>query len=99
MLSLRSAMPITTSSLSTCSGSVPVGASLMTSFACMIVTDNGVCGSISSSHFMRSTLEAIVDIGPGVRSCCERRRERDHQEGRPCVRVLAGTFEEKKFFF
>ena len=64
MLSLRSAIPMTTSSLSTCSGSVPVGLSRMAWFARCIAIESGVCASISSSHLMRSTFEAMEEAIP-----------------------------------
>ena len=64
MLSLRSAIPMTTSSLSTCSGSVPVGLSRMAWFALCIAIESGVCASISSSHLMRSTFEAMEEAIP-----------------------------------
>ena len=57
MLSLRSAMPITTSSLSTCSGSGPLGSTRITSFAVVTARLSGIPGSSPSSHLMRSTLD------------------------------------------
>ena len=63
MLSLLNAMPITTSSLSTCSGMLPTGASRIAWLACVIVALNGVCGSRSSSHLMRSTFEERAAMG------------------------------------
>jgi hypothetical protein len=68
MLSLRSAMPITTSSLSTCSGSGPLGSTRITSFAVVTARLSGIPGSRPSSHLMRSTLDgsdiwALVGLG------------------------------------
>jgi len=66
MLSLRSAMPITTSSLSTCSGSGPLGSTRITSFAVVTARLSGIPGSRPSSHLMRSTLDGS-DMGGGPR--------------------------------
>ena len=60
MLSLRSAMPISTSSRSTCSGSGPIGARPTDSLAWVTVAARGVEGSRPSSHLIRSTLEATL---------------------------------------
>ena len=66
MLSLLSAMPMVTSSRSTCSGSVPPGVTPTAEFASWMAAESGVCGSIASSHLIRSTLEASEEEGSAI---------------------------------